>query len=188
MGQRAQRVRIAQPLQATPPKLLAHVRPAIRTRHYSIRTEEAYVRWIRRSILFHNKRHPAEMAESEISQFLTHLGTHSKWPYSGSYWRHSSSSHQRWVVGQFLSGSRKKENAKYTGKAFYVGTYVGFVFGLLAFLGEGGVGTAFLHSTLAGIVAIGTGLAIVVFLVRQWSDRPRMMIMPVVDLPEASDA
>jgi Phage integrase, N-terminal SAM-like domain len=55
------------------PKLLDRVRAAIRARHYSIRTEEAYVGWIRRFILFHNKRHPAEMGESEINQFLTHL-------------------------------------------------------------------------------------------------------------------
>src|SRR5262249_5444546 len=44
-----------------------------RTRHYSIRTEEAYVGWIRRFILFHRKRHPKEMGEPEISQFLSHL-------------------------------------------------------------------------------------------------------------------
>jgi site-specific recombinase XerD len=56
-----------------PAKLLDRVRSAIRTRHYSLRTEEAYVGWIRRFILFHNKRHPAEMGESEINQFLTHL-------------------------------------------------------------------------------------------------------------------
>ena len=43
------------------PKLLDQVRLAIRTRHYSIRTEEAYVQWIRRFILFHHKRHPKEM-------------------------------------------------------------------------------------------------------------------------------
>jgi integrase-like protein len=41
--------------------------------HYSLRTEEAYVGWIRRFILFHNKRHPAEMAEPEVNQFLSHL-------------------------------------------------------------------------------------------------------------------
>ena len=41
-----------------PPKLLDQVRGAIRARHYSRRTEEAYVHWIRRYILFHNKRHP----------------------------------------------------------------------------------------------------------------------------------
>ena len=55
------------------PKLLDQVRDAIRTRHYSHRTEEAYVGWIRRFILFHNKRHPAEMGKAEIEQFLTAL-------------------------------------------------------------------------------------------------------------------
>ena len=55
------------------PKLLDRVRDAIRTRHYSYRTEEAYVGWIRRFILFHNKRHPAEMGKAEIKQFLTAL-------------------------------------------------------------------------------------------------------------------
>ena len=56
-----------------PAKLLDRVRDAIRARHYSLRTEEAYVGWVRRFILFHNKRHPAEMGEPEINQFLTHL-------------------------------------------------------------------------------------------------------------------
>ena len=55
------------------PKLLDQVRDAIRTRHYSHRTEEAYVGWIRRFILFHKKRHPAEMGKVEIEQFLTAL-------------------------------------------------------------------------------------------------------------------
>jgi integron integrase len=55
------------------PKLLDQVRSAIRTRHYSIRTEEAYINWIRKFILFHNKRHPAEMGEAEIGQFITDL-------------------------------------------------------------------------------------------------------------------
>ena len=55
------------------PRLLDRVRDAIRTRHYSYRTEEAYVSWIRRFILFHGKRHPAEMGKAEISQFLTSL-------------------------------------------------------------------------------------------------------------------
>ena len=56
-----------------PAKLLDRVRAAIRARHYSLRTEEAYVGWVRRFILFHRKRHPAEMGEAEINQFLTHL-------------------------------------------------------------------------------------------------------------------
>jgi len=55
------------------PRLLDRVRIAIRTRHYSIRTEEAYVGWIRRFILFHGKRHPNEMGESEINVFLSSL-------------------------------------------------------------------------------------------------------------------
>lgn len=55
------------------PKLLDQVRDAIRLRHYSIRTEQAYTDWIKRLILFHNKRHPSEMSEVEVSQFLTHL-------------------------------------------------------------------------------------------------------------------
>jgi len=55
------------------PKLLDQVRDAIRLRHYSIRTEQVYTDWIRRFILFHKKRHPGEMSEVEVSQFLTHL-------------------------------------------------------------------------------------------------------------------
>ncbi len=61
------------PGQHQPPKLLDRVRIAIRTRHYSLRTEEAYVGWIRRFIFFHNKRHPAEMGEPEINAFLSGL-------------------------------------------------------------------------------------------------------------------
>ena len=56
-----------------PPKLLDRVREAIRTRHYSRRTEEAYVHWIRRYIVFHNKTQPADMGASEIAAFLTWL-------------------------------------------------------------------------------------------------------------------
>jgi integron integrase len=55
------------------PKLLDQVRDAIRLKHYSIRTERTYVDWIKRFILFHGKRHPREMTETEVSQFLTHL-------------------------------------------------------------------------------------------------------------------
>jgi integron integrase len=54
-------------------KLLDQVRDMIRLKHYSIRTEETYVMWIRRFILFHKKRHPGDMGEQEISEFLTHL-------------------------------------------------------------------------------------------------------------------
>ena len=61
------------PASGSPPKLLDRVRDAVRTRHYSRRTEEAYVTWIRRYIVFHRKTHPAQMGASEISQFLTWL-------------------------------------------------------------------------------------------------------------------
>ena len=57
------------------PRLLDRVRIAIRARHYSLRTEEAYVAWIRRFVLFHGKRHPKEMGEPEINAFLSHLAT-----------------------------------------------------------------------------------------------------------------
>lgn len=60
-------------LAPNPPKLLDRVRHAIRVRHYSIRTEEAYVAWIKRYILFHGKRHPSSMGAEEINAFLTHL-------------------------------------------------------------------------------------------------------------------
>jgi integron integrase len=56
-----------------PPKLLDRVRHAIRARHYSRRTEKAYVHWIKRYIFFHAKRHPAEMGAVEITRFLTAL-------------------------------------------------------------------------------------------------------------------
>ena len=55
------------------PKLLDRVRDVIRRKHFSIRTEQAYTDWIRRFILFHGKRHPREMAEAEVTAFLTHL-------------------------------------------------------------------------------------------------------------------
>lgn len=55
------------------PKLLDQVRDLIRLKHYSIRTEQAYLGWIKRFILFHHKRHPKEMGKTEIESFLTHL-------------------------------------------------------------------------------------------------------------------
>jgi len=58
---------------AASPKLLDRVRWHLRVKHYSIRTEQAYVDWIRRYILFHRKPHPNEMSEKEITEFLTHL-------------------------------------------------------------------------------------------------------------------
>ena len=59
----------------TPPKLLDQVRAAVRYKHYSIRTEQAYVDWIRRFVIFHDRRHPREMGAAEVTAFLTHLAT-----------------------------------------------------------------------------------------------------------------
>lgn len=55
---------------------LNQVREAIRVRHYSIRTEHAYLDWVKRFILFHRKRHPADMGETEVAMFLTYLAVH----------------------------------------------------------------------------------------------------------------
>jgi integron integrase len=58
------------------PRLLDQVKQAMRTRHMSPRTEEAYIGWIRRFIFFHGKRHPGVMGEPEITGFLSHLAVH----------------------------------------------------------------------------------------------------------------
>ena len=63
---------------APKPKLLDQVRQAIRARHYSKRTEQTYVDWNKRFILFHGKRHPSEMGEPEINQFLTDLAVNKR--------------------------------------------------------------------------------------------------------------
>ncbi|MBD1849744.1 phage integrase N-terminal SAM-like domain-containing protein [Leptolyngbya sp. FACHB-711] len=58
-------------MEQRPRKLLDQVRNVIHMKHYSYRTEESDVVWIRRFILFHNKRHPIEMGTAEIGQFLS---------------------------------------------------------------------------------------------------------------------
>ena len=55
------------------PRLLGRVRDAIRQRHYSYRTEQSYIHWIKRFIFFHAKRHPQQMGQPEVAAFLTHL-------------------------------------------------------------------------------------------------------------------
>lgn len=55
------------------PKLMDQLREALRSRHYSRRTEQTYRHWVKRFIYFHKVRHPAEMAEPEINSFLTYL-------------------------------------------------------------------------------------------------------------------
>jgi hypothetical protein len=56
-----------------PKKILDQVSDAIRLRHYSYRTEQTYVDWVYRFIMFHNKRYPKDMGAPEIEAFLTHL-------------------------------------------------------------------------------------------------------------------
>jgi integron integrase len=60
-------------MEPRPKRLLDQVRDAIRLKHYSIRTEQAYIGWIKRYIFFHDVRHPAEMGTAEVEAFLTHL-------------------------------------------------------------------------------------------------------------------
>ena len=61
------------PQEPRPKKVLEQMRDVLRTQHDAIRTENAYVDWARRFILFHQKRHPQEMGTAEIEAFLTHL-------------------------------------------------------------------------------------------------------------------
>ena len=60
------------------PGLLDQVRQVIRVKHYSLRTKESYINWIKRFIFFHNKKHPIEMREKEIGEFITHLAKNEK--------------------------------------------------------------------------------------------------------------
>jgi integron integrase len=63
---------------SNPPKLLDQVREKLRVKHYAIRTEQTYVDWIRRFILFHDKRHPKDLGAPEVEAFLTHLAVAGK--------------------------------------------------------------------------------------------------------------
>ncbi|MEO1148312.1 MAG: phage integrase N-terminal SAM-like domain-containing protein [Cyanobacteria bacterium J06638_22] len=62
-------------MEPKPKKLLEQVREVMRLRHYAYRTEETYVQWIKRYILFHHKRHPREMGRDEIEALMiyTHV-------------------------------------------------------------------------------------------------------------------
>ena len=60
------------------PRLMDEMREALRSRHYSPRTEKAYCLWVKRYIHFHHDRHPAEMTEPEINEYLTHLAVDEK--------------------------------------------------------------------------------------------------------------
>lgn len=73
-------------------RLLDQMREILRLHHYSIRTEEAYLEWVKRYILFHNKRHPSEMGEKEVSAYLTHIAVN----------RHVSASTQNQALSAIL--------------------------------------------------------------------------------------
>ena len=83
---------MADPTQATPPKLLDVARQAARTRHLSRRTEASYVSWIRRYIFFHGKRHPSTMGAPDVAKFLSWLATE----------RHVSASTQNQALSALL--------------------------------------------------------------------------------------
>jgi site-specific recombinase XerD len=59
-------------------RLLEQVREVIRIKHYSIRTEHAYLQWIRRYLLFHGKRHPSELGPEQLSAFLSDLAVRAR--------------------------------------------------------------------------------------------------------------
>src|SRR4051812_17617239 len=63
----------ADPASVPPPRLIVQVRNRIRFRHYSVRTEEAYVHWIRRYVVFHGRRHPRDLGADHITAFLSAL-------------------------------------------------------------------------------------------------------------------
>lgn len=61
-----------------PRKLLDQLSDQLRTKHYSLRTEKTYTTWVRRFILFHNKKHPLSMGAPEINAFISHLALQGK--------------------------------------------------------------------------------------------------------------
>ena len=83
-------------------RLLDQMREILLLHHYSIRTEEAYLEWVKRFILFHNKRHPSEMGEKEVSAFLTYLAVN----------KHVSASTQNQALSAILFLYKKVLNQK----------------------------------------------------------------------------
>ena len=83
-------------------RLLDQMREILRLHHYSIRTEEVYLEWVKRFILFHNKRHPSEMGEKEVSAFLTYLAVN----------KHVSASTQNQALSAILFLYKRVLNTK----------------------------------------------------------------------------
>jgi integrase len=73
MNKQKNQIKSIKNMKKPPKRLLDQVRDQIRLRHYSIRTEQAYVSWIKRYILFHQKKHPKDLDRAEIEAFLTYL-------------------------------------------------------------------------------------------------------------------
>ena len=86
-----------------PPRLLERVHEIIRRKHYSIRTEQAYVDWIKRFILFHDKRHPTDLGAREVEAFLTHLAVDREVSAST---QNQAQSALLFTVGRFLISGR----------------------------------------------------------------------------------
>ena len=106
-------IETAPPPKAPQPRLLDRVRIAIRARHYSRRTEKAYVFWVRRFLVFHGMRHPNEMGSSDVAAFLAALAT--RWQVSASTQNQAFSALlflYREVLGRELSGLEKVVRAK----------------------------------------------------------------------------
>ena len=66
------------PIESRSKKLLEQVQDTIRLKHYSYQTEKTYIYWIRRYILFHNKRHPKDMGGTDVEALLTHIAVNEK--------------------------------------------------------------------------------------------------------------
>ena len=92
LGVKCTAVRSRMPQEPRPKKLLDQMRDVLRTHHYAIRTEKAYVDWAKRFMLFHQKRHPTAMGRVEIEAFLTSLAVD----------RHSAASTQNQALSALL--------------------------------------------------------------------------------------
>ena len=88
----------------SPPRLLDRVRQEIRVRHYSRRTEQAYVAWIRRFIVFHGMRHPRELGEPHVTAFVSSLAERGVSASTQNQALSASSSSSRWCSASGWGG------------------------------------------------------------------------------------
>ena len=101
--------------------LLEQVRNTIRAKHYSIRTEQSYLQWIRRYILFHHKTHPLKMGSREVNAFLTHLAVDRKGlkENEGLIACCSAQTLSCLVLSAIYPRSRKRPDIKYTNPTLF---------------------------------------------------------------------